>query len=42
MLASLWRWISGQLALAPDLKRLDDGALRPKFGDDPWDVWGDE
>jgi hypothetical protein len=34
VLASLRRWLLGQLALSPDLKHLDDGARRWHFGDD--------
>lgn len=35
MLRRLWCRLLGQLALHPDLKHLDDGAVRWHFGDDP-------
>lgn len=38
MLASIWRWLLGQLALSPELKHLDDGVTRWHFGDDPNDL----
>lgn len=38
----LGSWLREQLRLDPALSHLDDGVTRLEFGDDPWDVWGDD